>query len=161
LDEHEALGVGDNLGGVEGLLEVGDEGILVTLKLGGRAGEDTASLGALILESRETAREDSLADQGDGHTKVKGVDGSPLAGSLLASLVKNLLNKGSAVVVVVVEDITGDLDEEGVENTSVPLGENITDLLVGETDTALHDVVGLHTVSGISFRGFQKILPRK
>jgi hypothetical protein len=150
LDEHEALGVGDNLGGVKGLLEVVDKGILVTLKLGGRAGEDGAGLHTLILKSRETAREDSFADQGDGHTKVKSVDGSPLAGTLLASLVKDLLNKRSAIVVVVVEDITGDLDKEGVENTSVPLGENITDLLVGELETALQNVVGLNAVSRVS-----------
>jgi hypothetical protein len=161
LDEHEALGVGDNLGGIQGLLEVVDKGILVTLELGGRAGEDFAGRVTLILKGRETAREHSLADQGDRHTKIKSVDGSPLAGTLLASLVKDLLNKGSAIVVVVVEDITSDLDEEGVENTIVPLGENITDLLVGELETALQDVVGLDAVSRVSPLEGQVVLPRK
>jgi len=143
LDEHEALSVGDDLGGIQGLLKVVDESLLVALELGGRATEDGAGAATLILEGTEAARENSLTDQGDGHAKVKGVNGSPLAGTLLASLVEDLVNKGSAIVVVVVENIAGDLNEEGVQNTSVPLGENITNLLGGETQTTLQDIVGL------------------
>lgn len=149
LDEHEALGVGDNLGSVQGLLKVVDESLLVALELRSRTAQDAAGAATLILESTEAAREDSLADQGDGHAEVQSVDGGPLAGTLLASLVEDLVNKGSAIVVVVVEDITSDLDQEGVKNTAVPLGENITNLLGGETDTALEDIVGLNDdVSG-------------
>ena len=143
LDEHEALSIGDDLGGIQGLLKVVDESLLVALELGGRATEDGAGAATLILEGTEAARENSLTDQGDGHAKVKGVNGSPLAGTLLASLVEDLVNKGSAIVVVVVENIAGDLNEEGVQNTSVPLGENITNLLGGETQTTLQDIVGL------------------
>jgi hypothetical protein len=150
LHEHEALSVGDNLGGVEGLLKVVDESLLVTLELGGRATENGASAATLILKGTEAAGEDSLSDQGDGHAEVKGVNGSPLAGTLLASLVEDLVNKGSAIVIVVVKDITGDLNEEGVENTRVPLGENITNLLGGETETTLQDIVGLYFVSQCS-----------
>lgn len=150
LDEHEALGVGDNLGSVQGLLKVVDESLLVALELGSRTAQDGAGAATLILESTEAAREDSLTDQGDGHAEVQSIDGGPLAGTLLASLVEDLVNKGSAIVVVVVEDITGDLDQEGVKNTGVPLGENITNLLGGETDTALEDIVGLNDdVSGL------------
>lgn len=150
LDEHEALGVRDNLGGVQGLLKVVDESLLVALELRSRTAQDAAGAATLILESTEAAREDSLTDQGDGHAKVQSVDGGPLAGTLLASLVEDLVNKGSAIGVVVVEDITGDLDQEGVKNTSVPFGENITNLLGGETDTALEDIVGLNNdVSGL------------
>jgi hypothetical protein len=148
LDEHEALSVGDNLGSVKGLLKVVDESLLVALELGGRTAQDGAGAATLVLESTEAAGEDSLADQGDRHAEVQSVDGGPLAGALLASLVEDLVNKGSAIVVVVVEDITGDLNQEGVENTGVPLGENITNLLGGETETALQDIVGLNNVSG-------------
>jgi hypothetical protein len=143
LDEHEALGVGDNLGGVEGLLKIVDESLLVALELGGRTTENGAGAATLFLQGAEAAREDSLTNQGDGHAEVKSVDGSPLSGTLLASLVEDLVNKGSAIVIVVVENITGDLNKEGVENTSVPLGENITNLLVGETKTTLKDIIGL------------------
>lgn len=151
LDEHEALGVGDDLGGIKSLLEVIDESGLVTRELGGRAVEDGGSTATLVLEGRQAAGEDSLTDQGDGHAEVQSVDGGPLAGTLLAGLVEDLLNEGSAVVVVVVENITGDLNEEGVEDTGVPLGENITDLLAGETKTALEDVVGLIVVQKLAY----------
>lgn len=145
LDEHEALGIGDDLGGIQSLLEVIDEGSLITLELGGGAAENRGGTGTLILESGQAAREDSLANQSDGHAKVKSVNGGPLAGTLLAGLVKDLLNEGSAIVVVIVENIAGDLNEERVQNTSVPLGENVTNLLGGETETTLKDVVSLQS----------------
>lgn len=143
LDEHEALGVGDDLRGVEGLLQVIDESLLVTFKLGSGATQDGAGPGTVVLESTQAAGKDSLANEGDRHAEVKRIDGGPLAGTLLASLVKDLLDERSAVVVVVVEDVTGDFDQEGVKDTSVPLGENIANLLGGETKTALEEVIGL------------------
>jgi hypothetical protein len=147
LDEHEALGVGDNLRSVKGLLKVVDESLLIALELGGRAAQDGAGAATLILEGTEATGEDGLTDQGNGHAEIQSVDGGPLTGTLLSSLVENLLNKGSAIGIVVVEDITGDLNQEGVENTSVPLVEDITNLLGGETETALQDIVGLGYVS--------------
>lgn len=143
LDEHEALGVGDDLRGVEGLLQVIDESLLVTFELGSGATKDGAGTGTVVLESTQAAGEDSLANEGDGHAEVKGVDGGPLAGTLLAGLVKDLLDERSSVVVVVVEDVTGDFDQEGVKDTSVPLAEDITNLLGGEAETALEEVIGL------------------
>lgn len=143
LHKHETLGVGDDLGGVKGLLKVGDELLLVASELRSGALEDLAGAGALGLEGGQAAGEDSLADESHGLTLVKGVDGGPLAGTLLASRVEDLLEEGSAVLVVVVHNVAGDLDEERVEHALVPLGENVTNLLVGETDTTLQDVVGL------------------
>lgn len=143
MDEHEALSVRNNLGGVQGLLKVINESLLVAFKLGGRAFEDSAGAATLVLKGAEAAREDRLADQSDRHAEVKSVDGGPFTGTLLAGLVEDLVNKGSTIVVVVAEDITGDLNEEGVENTGVPLGENITNLLGRKTDTTLEDIVGL------------------
>ena len=64
--EHEALGVGVDLGSVEGLLEVIDELLLVTLEsflLG--ASDDLAGTCTLILNRRQATSKDSLADQGD------------------------------------------------------------------------------------------------
>lgn len=151
LDEHEALGVGDDLGGIQSLLEVINESGLVARELGSGALQDSGSTATLILESRQATGEDSLTDQGDGHAEVQSVDGSPLAGTLLASLVEDLLDEGSAVVVVIVEDIAGDLDKERVEDTGVPLGENVTNLLARETKTALEDVVGLIVVHQLAY----------
>ena len=147
LHEHEALGVRDDLGGVKGLLKVVDELLLVTGEAGGGALEELGGTATLLLEGRKAAGEDRLADESDGHAEVESVDGGPLAGTLLASRVHDLLEKRRTVLVVEVEDVTGDLDEEGVKDTLVPLGEDITHLLVGETKTTLHDVVGLQKIS--------------
>ena len=143
LHEHEALGVGDDLGGVKGLLKVGDELLLVTSEVRGGALELLAGAGTLGLEGRKAAGEDSLADEGYGLAEVKSVDGGPLAGTLLASRVEDLLEEGRAILVVVVHDVAGDLDEERVEHALVPLSEDVTYLLVGHANTTLHDVVGL------------------
>jgi hypothetical protein len=143
LDQHETLSVRDDLRGVQGLFEVVDEGLLVTLKLGGRTSKDLAGADALVLDRTEAAREDSLADKSDGHAEVEGVDGSPLASTLLAGLVKNLLKEGGSIVILVLENVAGDFNQEGVQDTSVPLVKDLTDLEGSEAETALEDIVGL------------------
>ena len=153
LHEHEALGVGDDLGGVEGLLEIGEELLLVALELG-RAADELQLLGragALALDGGQAAGEHGLGDQGHGHAEVERVDGGPLAGSLLAGRVEDLLEEGLSVgLVVEVHDVAGDLDQEGVKDALVPGGENVTDLLVRHSNTTLHDIVGLQ---GLVFFG--------
>lgn len=143
LDEHESLGIGDNLGGIQGLLQVIDESLLVTGELGGGAAEDLASLDTLILDRTEAASIDRLTNQGHGHTEIQRVHGSPLASALLASLVEDLLNKRNAVVVIIAEDVTRDLDQEGVKDTLVPLVEDLSDLGGMHAQTTLHNIVCL------------------
>ena len=72
----------------------------------------------------------SLANERHGHAEVESVNGSPLASTLLASRVEDLLEEWGSIVVVEVHDIAGDLNEEGVEDALVPLGEHIAHLLV-------------------------------
>lgn len=145
LHEHEALGVGYDLGGVKSLLEVLEELLLVTLELGGSADELKLGRGGgtLVLDGGQASGKDGLSNEGYGLAEVKSVDSGPLSGTLLASLVENLLNEGSAIVVVEVHDITGDLNQERVQNALVPLSQDVTDLLAGEAETTLHDVVSL------------------
>lgn len=153
LDQHEALGVRDDLGSVETLLQILDESLLVTSELSGRRTiEDATGTDTLVLESTQATGEDGLANEGNGYTQVKGVDGGPLASTLLTGLVENLLNKRSAVVVVVVEDIPGDLDQERVQDTLVPLSKDICDLLGGETETTLEQIIGLFFPPGLAMR---------
>ena len=142
-DEHKTLGVGDDLRGIEGLFKVIDESLLVTGELSVRTAQDVASTDTLVLLSTQATGKDGLANESDGHTKVKGVDGGPLAGTLLTGLVEDLVDERCAVVVVVVENIASDFDQEGVKDTLVPLGEDITNLLAGESKTALEEVIGL------------------
>ena len=64
--EHEALGVGDDLGSVEGLLEVIDELLLVTLEgLLLWSSDDLARPCTLGLDGRQAASEDGLTNERD------------------------------------------------------------------------------------------------
>ena len=64
--EHEALGVGDDLGRVEGLLKVIDELLLVAAeRLLVGCSKDLARARTLALDSRQAAGEDGLTDEGD------------------------------------------------------------------------------------------------
>jgi hypothetical protein len=130
------------------LLKVVDESLLVTFKLGSGATENVAGTNTLVLDGRKAPREDSFTDEGDRHAEVEGVDGGPLSGTLLTGIVQDLLDEGCAVLIVVLEDITGNFNQEGVEDTLVPLVEDFADLVGGETNTTLEDIVGLsYTIS--------------
>lgn len=120
--EHESLSVRDDLGSVKSLFEVIDELLLVALEgFSSWGGNDLGSSDSLLLEGRETSGKDGLTDEGDGHTLVEGVNGGPLSGTLLSSGIENLLNHGSTVSVVESKDISGDLNQERVEDTVLPL----------------------------------------
>ena len=146
LHEHEALSVRDDLGCIEGLLEIVEDLLLVAAEAGLGALELLAGAATLALERGQASREHSLADERHGLAHVERVDGGPLAGTLLTCGVKDLLDERGAIVVVVVENVAGDLDEEGVEHALVPLGEDIAHLLATHAKTALHHVVGLQVI---------------
>ena len=64
--EHEALGVRDDLGRVEGLLEVVDELLLIAAeRLLVGCSKDLAGARTLALDGRQAAGEDGLADEGN------------------------------------------------------------------------------------------------
>lgn len=77
------------------------------------------------------------------HAGIESRHCCPLASALLTCLVEDLGDHGLAVLVVELEDVRGDLDQEGVKDTLVPLGENVCDLILRAAETALEDVVGL------------------
>jgi hypothetical protein len=120
--EHESLGVRDDFRGVKSLLEVVNKLLLVALEgVSCRWGNNFGSPDTLVLEGRETSGKDGFTDEGDGHTLVKSVNGGPLSGTLLSGRVENLLDHRSAVSVVESENVTGNLDQERVEDTILPL----------------------------------------
>lgn len=142
-DEHETLSVGDNLGGVESLLKLVDKLLLVASERERRARKNLGSSNTLILNGRESSGENSLTNKSNGGGQVKCVDSSPLTSTLLAGGIKNLLHERSSIVIVEVEDITGNLNQEGVQNTLIPLGKDVGDLLVSKAGTSLEQVVRL------------------
>lgn len=143
--EHESLSIRDDLGGVKSLFEVIDELLLVALEgVSSRGGDELGSSGSLLLEGRKTSGKDGLTDEGDGHTLVEGVNGGPLSGTLLSGGVENLLNHGSTVSVVESEDISGNLDQERVEDTILPL-------YVSDHSSLLSVLPTLEKISAISF----------
>lgn len=99
-----------------------DELLLVALEsFTSGSSDDLGSPDSLLLEGRETSGKDGLADKGNGHTHVQSVDSGPLSGTLLASGIENLLHNWGSILVLLAEDVTGDLDQEGVKDTVVPL----------------------------------------
>jgi hypothetical protein len=138
------ISVRDDLGRVEGLLEVVDKLLLVALErllLGST--KNLGSLDTFALEGGKATGKDGLADQSDRCTHVEGVDGCPLASTLLASLVGNLGDQRLAVFILEAKDVAGDFDEERVEHALVPLFKNVGDLVLLEAEAALEDIVSL------------------
>jgi hypothetical protein len=78
-----------------------------------------------------------------GHSGIEGVDCRPLASAFLTSLIQNFSNKWLAVVVLEAEDVAGDLDQEGIEDALIPSLENLRNLLLIESESALQDIVCL------------------
>ena len=145
LDEHEALSIGDDLRSIESLLQVVNELLSVTLEIGLGALEDLARADTLLLKGAQAAGKHGLADERDGHAEIESVHSGPLASSLLTSSVEDLVQDWGSVVVLVAEDIASDLDEERVQDARVPLVEHVGHLVLGHSQAALHNVVGLYT----------------
>ena len=137
-----ALGVADELRGVERLLEVVHEALLVAREDGALGAFEHGGGGdALLLDRGEAAREHGLADERQRHAFVERGDGRPLARALLPSGVEDLVHDGLSGLGLVAEDVAGDLDEIAVEIALVPLGEDRVHLLVREAEAVLHDLV--------------------
>lgn len=149
LHQHEALGVGDDLGGIKTLFKILEECSSVTGESRLGTAENLLGTSTFFLDRTQATSKDSLTNQSDGHTKIKRVDGCPFTSTLLTGRVEDLLDKWLAIIISVLEDITRDFDEEGVENAFVPLGELISHLLVAHSETTLHNIVCLNShVSG-------------
>ena len=87
---------------------------------------------ALLLERRQAARKDRFADQRYRLAEIERADDRPLAGALLAGGVENLIDQRLAVLVLLGEDVAGDLDQVAVQLALVPLGEDLVQLIGGQ-----------------------------
>ena len=97
----------------------------------------------LCLHCRQAACKDGLADQRKGNTLVEGSDSRPLSGTLLTCGVKDLVNQRLSVLVLLGQDLAGDLDEIAVELGLVPLREDLVHLVGIHAQKVLHELIGL------------------
>lgn len=79
--------------------------------------------------------------RGTSGASIKCGNGRPLASAFLPSFVQDLGDDGNAIIIVELQDVRGDLDEEGVEDTLVPLFKYFCDLLFMEVKATLEDVI--------------------
>ena len=96
----------------------------------GRPCEHLGSGYALLLLCGQAACEHGLSDQRERNPLVEGCDGRPFAGTLLAGGIEDVVEHIFAVVVLLGEDVAGNLNQIAVEVALVPFCENLVHLLV-------------------------------
>ena len=141
----EPLGVGDDLGGPQGVADVVDELLPVrrldTRGPGPRARRARPPRTAASPEADRAKTDSAIVD--DRHAELEGGLDRPAAGALLLRGVDDDVDEGPAGGGVdVVEHLGRDLDEERVELAGVPLAEDLGDLGGGQPGRRQH-VVGL------------------
>ena len=142
LNEVETLGVADDLGGVEGVVDFFDQFLLIGGDVDGRAGELGAGGDALFLLAGEDAGLDGGVDGADDDGVFGGVEQGPLAGAFLAGFIDDEFDDGLAGFgVFLLQSLAGDLDEVAKEVALVPLVEDGGHLVGGEAGV-LEDIVG-------------------
>mmetsp|Transcript_17377 Transcript_17377/g.34074 ORF Transcript_17377/g.34074 Transcript_17377/m.34074 type:complete len:398 (+) Transcript_17377:108-1301(+) len=142
--QHKALSVADHLGTEHGATQVLQKRSFVAGELGvSRTLDDSARVDPLRLESREAPSKHALPNERHGHAHVERCDGRPLAGALLACLIEDEIEKVAPILLLVCADVSRDLDEEAVEVTLVPLGEDASNLGVVELQHVAHHLVAL------------------
>src|SRR4029453_4326359 len=70
-----------------------------------------------------------LGNPGNRHAKIKGILHGPTTGALLFSTIQHDVDKGLASLCIdVVENLSGDFDQEGFKITFIPRLEDLADL---------------------------------
>src|SRR5215213_6266745 len=141
----EALGVGDDLRGIERLAHVVDERAVGTVALAGLGTrEPRGRRRALLAQGGQGAREHGLRDRRERDAELESVLCGPPARALLLSLIEDHVDERlPRRLVALVEHGRRDLDQEGVEVALVPLVEDLGDLGHLEPDAVAEQVVGL------------------
>jgi hypothetical protein len=98
---------------------------------------------ALLFQRRQAAREDRLADQRHRLAQIERAEDRPLARALLAGGVQNLIHQRLSVFVLVGKDLARYFNQVAVQLALVPLGEDPAQLIGGQSQTALQQVVSL------------------
>ena len=121
-----ALGIRTDLGGVQGLLDVVDQGLLVAGKRLHIGGQQPAGLYPALLGSGHAACKDGLRHSGRRYAKLQGLLAGPFAGALLPGAVQDHIHHGLAGLFIgLAENIRRNLDEIAVQYALVPFFEDL------------------------------------
>ena len=140
--QHVPLGVGNNLGCIEGLLHVVEAQGRAIERLTG-AGQNGRGAEAFLLQRGKETRKDGLADQRQRRPVVQRRHRRPLAGALLAGRVQDLVDQCIAPLVAEGQDVPRDFYQIGIQRPFVPAAKGLAHLIVVEPRTGLQEVTGL------------------
>ncbi len=133
-DEVETLGVGDDLGGEECVVDFFDQHLFLEVDIGLGSIENLDCGDALVLHGGQDAGFYCGVDGGNDNCVFDRIDECPLAGAFLAGGVEDEINEGFlGFRIDLGEDLGGDLDEVGLEVAFVPLGEDFGEFFGFET----------------------------
>src|SRR5664279_5232044 len=107
--------------------------------------EDPGGGNALLLDGGKTAGEHRLDHRGGGHAHVECVDAGPLAGAFLSGGVEDDIYQRLSLRdrILLLEDVSGDLDKVGVERSMVPSGKHRADFRGFHAKESAYQIVGL------------------
>ena len=141
-DEVEALGVGNDFRGEQGIVYFFDECSFFSGDAGGGALQFGTGGDAFVFHRGKDAGFDSGVDGRDHDGVFDGVEDGPFAGAFLACGIEDQVNEGLASLgIVLFENLGGDLDQVALEVAVVPIGENLSQFCWGEAGV-FEDVVG-------------------
>lgn len=142
--EYEALRARDEEGRVHGVAHVVNELLFVALELvDGGSLEDVRSEHAVLLLRRQAATEHGLSDERHGNAQIQRVNARPLARTLLARSVQDVVYDVLAFLVLFRENRCRDLHQIRVQVALVPIVEDFRHLVVREAQHVLQQIVCL------------------
>ncbi len=148
-DVVEALGVRDDLRGVQSVADVLDELVAVLDELAEIGVAGPAVVGTLRRQSLvdvpgQRPGEGGLGDAGDRNAEVKrALHGPPTGALLLGAVGDDVDERFAGLRVGVGEHVGGDLNEERIQITGVPATEDVGDLARSRVESGAQQVVRL------------------
>src|SRR5260370_2746089 len=142
--QHEALGVADDLRSQQRLPDIFDIRLPVAIELDLRPRQNLAGSNAIFLHGAQASRIYGLADQRHRNAEIQRTFAVPLAGTLLPGAIQNLLNHSfDRFRILVSQDVARDFDQVAVELTLIPLGGDRVHFFVADPEPFLHELVCL------------------
>ena len=142
--QRHALGIGNNEGRIQDVLQSGDECCpVVLIKPWFRSRQHQPGFLPLIFISRQVTHHYGSIDIDGRYLEGQGVPGGPFAGAFLAGDIQDHVDQRLvALIVDPAEDFGSDFHQKTAEFAAVPLFINRLQFRVGHTQPAFHQIVG-------------------